>query len=241
MRRPSLVLVVLASLCAAPSQPLRAQNPASVPSPPQILVTASGEVHIQPDRATLMFSVETRGSTAATAAAENARKQKAVSDALRAKIGAQDRLTTAGYSVSTDDKYDSGQRKVVGYIARNTVVLETRGIDKVGSFIDAALSNGSNVISGLRFWSSTIDGARHDALTSAVTKAREDAEAIARAAGGSLGPLLEIQAGSAGMPIVMEAAYAMRASAAPETPITPSEQTVTANVTARWVFVGAKE
>ena len=239
MRRPSLTILVLASLLASAPQLASAQTTASVPSaPPQILVSASGEVRIQPDRATIMFSVETRGQTAAAAAAENARKQKSVTDALRGKIGSQDQLTTGGYSVSTDDRYDSGQRKVVGYVARNTVVLETKSIDKVGSFIDAALSNGSNVISGLRFWSSTVDVARRDALTSAVTRAREDAEAIARAAGGSLGPLLEIQAGAASMPIVMgESVMAMRASAAPETPITPSEQTVTASITARWAFI----
>ncbi|MEP7347764.1 MAG: SIMPL domain-containing protein, partial [Gemmatimonadaceae bacterium] len=213
---------------------------ASAPTaPPQILVSASGEVHVQPDRATIMFSVETRAQTAALAASENAKRQKSVTEALRRKIGSQDQLTTAGYSVSTDDRYDSGQRKVVGYVARNSVVLETRSIGEVGAFIDAALSNGSNVISGLRFWSSAIDAARRDALTAAVAKARADAEAMARAAGGSLGTLLEIQSLSLGGPIVMEA-MAMR-SAAPETPITPSEQSVTANITARWIFVSAKD
>ena len=210
------------------------------PTLPQIHVSASGEVQVQPDRATMAFSVETHGQTAAAAAAENARRQKSVTDVLRGKIGAQDKLTTAGYSVSTDDRYDSGQRKVVGYVARNTVVLETRSIEKVGSLIDAALANGANVISGLRFWSAVIDSARRDALTAAVSRARADAEAIAHAAGGSLGQLLEIQSGSDAVPMVMATSMAMR-SAATETPITPTEQTVTASITARWVFVSGKD
>ncbi len=228
----TLVLALLVSLAHASG----AQRTASALSPePQILVSASGEVRVQPDRATIMFAVETRGPTAATASAENAKRQKSVTDALRAKLGAHDQLFTAGYSVSTDDRYDSGQRKVVGYVARNSVVLETRSMENVGSFIDAALSNGSNVISGLRFWSSAMDLARREALTAAVARARADGEAMARAAGGSLGQLLELQSVASGMPIVMEA-MAMR-SAAPETPISPSEQTVTASITARWSFV----
>ena len=51
---------------------------------PQIAVTGRGEVKVSPDRATIQISVQTRASTAAAAAAENANKQQAVLAALRA-------------------------------------------------------------------------------------------------------------------------------------------------------------
>src|SRR5262245_6129217 len=126
-----LLFAIVAVACLGVFSPRVAAAQGNSPpsaTQPQISVSATGEVQIRPDRATIMFSVETRAATAAAAGAENARRQKSVSDALKAKIGSDDRLTTAGYSVSTDDRYDGGQRKVVGYIARNTVVLETRSI-----------------------------------------------------------------------------------------------------------------
>jgi uncharacterized protein YggE len=216
-----------------------AQIPQNQSNPPQVVISASADVHLQPDRATIWFSVETRAQTAGVAAAENAKRQKAVMDALRSKIGQQDQISTTSYSVSTDDRYDSGQRKVVGYVARNTVLVETRAPERVGAFIDVALANGSNLVSGLRFWSSATDGARRDALTLAVNKARSDADAMARAAGGSLGALLELSSQGTSLPTAVEGMVAMRA-AAPETPISPTELTVTATVSARWTFVPGK-
>ncbi|MBV6520013.1 MAG: hypothetical protein MNPFHGCM_00117 [Gemmatimonadaceae bacterium] len=237
-RLPTCGVLLPLLLGLSPAVGLGQSAPASPSVPPSIVVSAIGEASIQPDRATMMFSVETRAPTAAAAGAENARLQRAVTDALRGRIASSDRLSTAGYSVSTDDRYEDGQRRVTGYIARNTVVLETRSIERVGAYIDLALSSGSNLVSGLRFWASAADKARREALADAVKRARADAEAIAAAAGGSLGQLLEVQSSSPGGPIIMEA-MAMR-SAATETPISPSEQTVSATVSAKWVFVAKR-
>src|SRR4051812_13473801 len=68
----------------AVSAPLSAQQPASLATIPQIVATARGEVKIVPDRANIQISVQTRGVTAAAAGSENAKKQKAVIDGLRA-------------------------------------------------------------------------------------------------------------------------------------------------------------
>jgi len=237
MSRLAQALALSVTLYGSLPNAVLAQETTAQSAPPQIVVSATGEVRVQPDRATIMVSVETRAPAAAAAGAENAKRLKAVTDALRAKAGSGDVLSTAGYSVTSDDRYDAGQRKTVGYIARNTVVLETQSIERVGSFIDVALSSGANLISGLRFWSSTIDRARREALAIAVATARADAESMAKAAGGSLGTLLELQASSSNGPVVMEA-MAMRAAA--ETPITPSQQTVSASITGRWAYLTSK-
>ena len=50
--------------------------------------------------------------------------------------------------------------------------------------LDAALANGANQINSLDFFASNADSARHEALGQAVVRARADAEASARAAGG---------------------------------------------------------
>ena len=205
---------------------------------PQIVTTAVGEARVPPDRATLIVAVETRASTAAQAGAENARRQKAVLDTLR-KLGlSQDQLSTTGYSVHPEMRYEENRSRVVGYVARNMVQADLRRIDQVGSLIDAALGAGANVVNSLRFYSSRENEARQSALANAVQKARADAEAMARAAGGTLGPLLELSTAGPVRPMYEEVAMMARATAdAPPTPINPGEQEVSVMVSAKWTFV----
>ena len=233
------LLAVGALLLAAPVLcSLQAQ--AAMVAPPQIVTTASGEATVIPDRGVITFAVETRASTAAAAAGDNARRQKRVIDAIRAKGVAAERISTSGYSVLPDERYDDGQRRVVGYIARNAVVVDVHQIDQVGTLIDTALGAGSNMVSGLRFYSTRFEEVRRSALQQAIERARGDAEVIARAAGGSIGEALELSTNEAGTPRpMMEYADARLASAnaAPDTPISVGEQKVTVSVTTRWQFV----
>jgi uncharacterized protein len=205
---------------------------------PQIATSANGESRVQPDRATIVFAVETRAATAAKAGADNARRQKAVLDTLR-KLGlAEGQVSTSGYSVAPEMRYDGKQPQVTGYVARNTVHADIRRIDQVGVLIDGALGAGSNVVSSLRFYSSKAEEARRNALADAVGKARSDAEAMARAAGGSLGTLIELSTSAQPQQFGEEFAMARRATAdAPQTPIEPGEQIVSVFVSARWAFI----
>ena len=220
------------------------QEPASQAA--QVVSSGRGETRVTPDRATVFIAVETRGQTAAAAAAENAERQRATLDTLRAMGLRAEQLSTLNYTISPDYSYDregGAPPKVVGYVARNTIRAELRRLDQVGRVIDAALAVGANRIGGVQFSSSTYEEARRTALASAVANARANAEAMARAAGGSLGTLREVSstwntperdfAGS----VVMEAAG--RAAAA-ETPIDPGEFTITATVQTRWLFVAGK-
>ena len=150
--------------------------PQPQPVPPQISTSATGEAKVQPDRATIQFAVETRAATAAKAGADNARRQQAVIDAIK-KLGLADgQVSTSGYSVAPEMRYDGKQPQVVGYVARNVIQANVRRIDQVGALIDAALGAGANVVSSLRFYSSKADEGRRVALADAVAKARSDAE-----------------------------------------------------------------
>lgn len=210
---------------------------------PQIVTTAQADARVTPDRAAINLGVETRGATAAAASAENARKQRAIIDTLRAMGIPQAQITTVNYSVSPDMRHDPEGRtppRVIGYVVSNTVRAELRRIDQVGPAIDAALKKGANQVNGIEFIASAADSARREALASAVSKARAEAEVLARAAGGSLGALIELSStGPVYRPMYAARGQMMdmaQASAAP-TPIEPGEQTITAHVSARWRFV----
>jgi uncharacterized protein YggE len=92
------------------------------------------------------------------------------------------------------------------------------------------------------YWLSDLTRARREATVEAVRQARDNAEAIAGAAGGSLGDLIEITTQPIRIfgPQPMEgAAYRTMdmAVAGPPTPVSPRDIDVTAFVTAKWKFV----
>ena len=226
------------SLIAVPGLAQAVSGP-SAPQPPNIAASAVGEARITPDRAMLSVALETQGGTAAAAAADNARLQARIVDAVKAAGVAAAQIRTSGYNVYPE--YSGGKTpKVTGYRARNTVQVEIRSTDAVGKVIDAALGAGATNIGALRLYASSTDTARREAITKAVTKARGEAEAAAVAAGGSLGPMIELTIDPYGLPrpfdTVMVTASVMREGPEP-TPIETGELVVQAVVRAKWQFV----
>jgi uncharacterized protein YggE len=215
-------------------------TPPSGPPPPQIVATATGEARLRPDRAKILVGVQTRGKTAAAAARDNNTRQQAMIEAIVAAGVPGEQISTENYNVSADTRIrQPGQDPVVvGYVVTNVVHVEVRRTDQVGPVIDAALGKGANQINGVAWFSSNTDVARRLALSDAVAKARGDAEAMARAAGGKLGPLLEIATtdDDGGPRPMYTGGVAVRAASAP-TPIEPGELTVQVRVSARWRFV----
>jgi uncharacterized protein YggE len=230
--------ILLSAVCLV-ATPLYAQQ-GVIPAPiPQIVASSRGEVKVTPDRASIQISVQTRAVTAAAAADENAQKQRAVVEALRGLgIDAKD-ISTTGYNVYPEQRYEQNKEPViVGYNVTNTVVVELKSISMVGRVIDVALSKGANMINSLQFYSSNTDNARREAIAIAVRQARADAEAAAQAAGGSITSLLEVTVGGyyppPPRPIELRA---MAASAkVADTPISAGDQTVAVDVTTRWLF-----
>ena len=234
MKKIGLIALVLGPVSAhaqamnAPGEPI-----------PQIAVVGHGEVKVTPDRATIQVSVQTRATTAAAAAAENAIKQQSVMAALKALGFGNDQLSTINYNVYPEQRFDPGKEPViVGYNVTNTLRVDVRKLSQVGPAIDAALAHGANMITSLEFYASNTDTARRTAIGAAIEKARADAEAAARAAGGSLGGLLEISVGSYSppppRPLMMKSMAAGAAQA--DTPINPGEETLSVDVNTRWRF-----
>ena len=210
------------------------------PTPPQIVTTSVGEVRVAPDRATISLGVQSRATTAGEAAAQNSRKQRAVIDAIKARGIATEQITTSNFSVIPETRYDrEGQAppKTTSYLVINTVTAEIRKIDLVGPVIDAALAAGANQVNSLNFGVTAVDSVRRVALAAAVAKSRADADAMARAAGGSIGSLLEITAMEMYSPPVPIAYSMARSEANQSVPVEPGQEAIRASITARWSFV----
>jgi uncharacterized protein YggE len=225
--------------------PLAAQQPAGNPpgpmrAPSQISTSATGEVRYVPDRATISMGVQTRAATAAKASADNAIKQRAVIDAIRAQGIAADQITTVNYNLNAEQTYNpnAGDKapRVTGYVATNTVQVEVRKIDQVGTLIDAGIAKGANQVNSLSFHSSAPDSLRRVAMADAYEQALADATVLAQAAGGRLGDLIELTTGEGGgaNPQPM---YRVAASLTASTPVSAGEAIFNVAVMARWRFV----
>ena len=244
MRRLSFSLLVLT---LAPTLGTLPAQQAAVLDPPTIVASGSGDARVTPDRAIIMIGVQSRGASAAAASAANAAKQRAVIDTLVAMGIPRAQIATMHYNVHPEMRHDPKEmrERIIGYMVSNTVRVEIRKLDQVSGAIDASLAKGANQINSLNFYAENIDDPRRAALSHAVQRARADAEAMAKAAGGSLGELIELTTGPISPPVIQRREnVAMRmavgAAADMSTPIEPGEELVRAYVTARWRFVTSR-
>jgi uncharacterized protein len=225
---------------SVPATQGRAQAQAAPSGPPTVSTTGHAETTVTPDRATILVAVQTEAPTAAAAAADNAKRTRAVLDTLHALGLSKEQTGTLGYTVSPKYTYDKGNAHVTGYEAQNTVKVELKVVADVGRVIDASLASGANNISSLQFTASNVDSARREALSRATLQARGDAEAMAKALGASLGAPVELTTETQGgvrlgpQPMMR---MALAAPAQEPTPVDAGPLTVSAAVHGRWQLV----
>jgi uncharacterized protein YggE len=197
-----------------------AQDPAQTAD--SITVNGVGTVDVVPNEAQMSFGAETRRPTAQAAVAANADAMRKIINALRQAGGRE--LATQWVSVYP---FTDEMGVVNGYAASNSVSAVS-DVDDAPALIDAAAEAGANQISGPGLSSSNAEVLYRQALAKAVDEARLRAEALAKAAGRSLGPITAIVEAGAVQPgpLYREAAQASDSS----TPIVPGEQETSATV-----------
>jgi uncharacterized protein len=233
------LVMVLPSGCASAQEVPGLQNREI--APPVVVVRGQGQVEVAPDRAKVAFAVETEAESAQEAAEDNARRMtraiEAVREAGRDLPGL--RVETSGYALTPRYRTprETSVREIVGYTARNHVLVTVDDVDGVGRLMDAALQNGANRVANLQFLLQDPEPHRESALREAVRKARAEAEIMAQALGMRLGEALQVD-GGAEVPFPrpfadFQAVRMMEMEAAP-TPVEAGAQTVSAAVTIRF-------
>src|SRR5712671_880514 len=150
-------------------------------------VTVAGEAtnRVEPDTAVVTLSVVTQNPQALTAQQENARKSEAVANSVKAIAGSTVEIKTSDYVLQPQyDSRDNSLPKIVGYDARNTVIVTMGDLKNVGAAIDAASRAGANSIDGILFVLRQTSPARGQALADATQQAMNKARSIAEALGG---------------------------------------------------------
>jgi len=213
---------------------------AQAPSPkagPEILTAGSGEATLPPQRAVLHIGMTSRASNAAEASSRNAKILRSVLDTLGRAGFPRESLKTVDFGVGPVIDYEHANR-VTGYDATATIRLVVRDLTQIGRVIDLALTAGATDIPDVEFESDSVAIGRRRALGEALTKARNDADALATAAGGSLGRLLDVSTvGGFGFAsgTRLSLAGVVVQNRAPV--FTPRDVVVQVTVQARWEFL----
>jgi len=206
---------------------------------PQISTSGSGTVLASPDRAQVDFSIISRAKRSEEASSANAATSGKVYRKLKEIGFARETVYTVHYGVNTEyGPGAAGKRpEITGFAAVHRMRVQTGDLKMAGTIIDAVMDAGASEIGGITFTSSKMDSLRQAALEIAVRNAIGDAGAMARAAGGSLGELIELATPEAQHYFPVES-MAMKARSFDEaTSIVAQEISVTATVAGRWRFV----
>ena len=241
-----VVFATLVSLgCTFTAQVALAEQAAAT-SVPQIVTTGSAEVLLPAAKASFSIGVMISAPTSAAAGESNARVFKAVSEALLHAGLKPEEIKGSRLTVSPRWTYDpkTEKSKRSAFEANHTLQIETENLDRIGAFIDTALSAGATDASQIAFFAKDVDTARRQALSQAVVAARGDAETMAHADGGTLSELLLLSSERAneatGVELSEIVVTASRRTREPvSTEVTPSQIRISATVHARWRFIPA--
>lgn len=229
MRSVTGSAVLVAVLCSA--APAWAQQTAPPQNPPVIVTRGEATLKRVPDQAFVSVAAEARAATPAEAQRNAADAMKAVQAAI-AKAGvSNEAVRTSGYSMQPDMEYTNGRSRVRGYIVRNQLEVRVDDLQKLAGVIDAAGQSGATSMAGLRFDLKDRATVEREALRLAVQDAMARARAIASGANAQLGNIVRIdEQGGYEPPQIQNAAMMRMEAKAADTPVSPGELEVRAQV-----------
>ncbi len=220
--------------CAALALPLspRAEAPPAPALGPRTLhVTGDGRVTVTPDVAVLSAGVETTQPDLSRATREVAARMKRVLAALAEAGVAEKDVQTTQHEVQVERPWQNGKPgPITGYTVTDEVRITVRDLSRLGAAIDRLTAAGANALHSLSFQKDDPGPERARALVAAYAVARAKAEALAHAAGVTLGEVLQLGESTQAPPMPVRPLMAMRAEAAAATPIAAGEVEITANV-----------
>jgi len=167
-------------------------SPTRAEAPAILEVAGRASVDVAPDTAIIGFTVESAAHEADQAVRANGAKSAQLLNALKTLLDPGDRLSTTQYQLQP--LYDKdNQIQPSSYRVSSQVLLQSRQVNAVGTFIDAAAGTGVSRIGSLRFTTSIADQHARKAAALAVAQARSTAANLAAAADVTLLRILQIR------------------------------------------------
>ena len=171
----------------------------NVPGLGTMEVSGRAKIMVAPNVASIFFVVETNALKAQEAVEKNAARTGNVLNSLEKIAGQTSKIKTSGFSVSPVYGRDDRLRPK-GYLVRNSIILETKELNKLGAFIDTAVMAGASRLGNLVFSNDQEVEFKRKAAVRALNQALKDAASLAAAAGLKIKRVLKITYGPLGTP-----------------------------------------
>ncbi|MFN3835331.1 MAG: SIMPL domain-containing protein [Glycocaulis sp.] len=206
----------------------------------RLSLSATGEVRLTPDMASVTAGAVTRADTASEALAANARQMAGVFRALEQAGIARRDIQTSNLSVSpVYAPYDASRgsdQRIIGYEATNTVRVTVRDLDRLGRTIDVLVNAGANRLQGVSFAHSDPAEARDEARRRAVAELGRLRALYSEAAGIRTGRMLSLSESGGYQPYAGAFLRAEAVAADVSTEVAPGEITISVQVEAVWAI-----
>jgi uncharacterized protein YggE len=233
-------LAALLALAVFPAV-TRAQVFVSSADTNRTLVFAAGQARqsVTPDRATVIILIDAQAMSVDEASTRLASIERGVLDTLRRfNLGSGVQAFSGGVVPFRQQGMSSSMAVGPSFSGRSTIRVELARLDQLSAITSAALAKGATFIAPPTFTASNADDVRRTLLPRAFEIAQHDAEALARAAGGRLGRMVEVTEQSAPTFVNQSEAIIYSSSMFYDNGPRPTPNTtVIANVSARWVLV----
>lgn len=196
MTQRMLIASLVASLALAGSAMSAEAEPRSVS------VSGQGQIHAEPDRATVQLGIESRKLKLEDARAEVTKTVEAALKLTRDLKIDPKHVRATRINVQPEYNWDnnSRERNLIGYYVSRQVEVDLRDLDKLGTLLERAVDLGINQLGDPQLDSSKRRELERSALALAVEDARLNAEAVAKAAGAKIGAPRTISASSGYVP-----------------------------------------
>jgi uncharacterized protein YggE len=224
-------IFILASACVAQ------EHPSVTALPNTVYVGADGKYETAPDTAVLQFNVSVQEESAQEAYQHASKDVEQVRDVLRTN-GIEPKAATIGFfSVQPAYEWKNGRQKPIGYRVTTDVTLKLKEFSKIGPIIGQLADTNVSESQSLNYTLENMDEAKNKAVEDAYRRARNSADALARASGRTVGELSYASVDTFdNQRIFPHMARAMAAAPsavpAPTEEFTPQNVTLTAHVNA---------
>jgi uncharacterized protein len=214
-----------------------AQAPTVAAQPNTVYAGADGKFEAPPDTAVVQFNIAAQAD-AAKAAYDQASKQAEQTREIMRSNGIDPKSAQIGsYAIEPMYDWKTAKRKLVGYRVTTNVTLKLKDFVKIGPITQQLADSAVSESQSISYTLENMEDAKSKAVEDAFRHARASADAVAKAAGRSVGELsyASVDTFENVRPVpIMARSMAMKAEAAPAPTeeFTPQTVNVTAHVNA---------
>lgn len=158
----------------------------------RIAVTGKAVAYVEPEYVTVQVTISTLSGRAADAV----ERMKDTHDRVLSALKDLDVMSVYTKGSRVEPKYKQDERRrnteFLGYQANLHLVVRMKSVEMVTEVMDAAVKAGAKKVSSVEFHAEVPDSLQNAVYAAAMSQARSRAEAMAAAAGGQLGKLVDV-------------------------------------------------